>query len=550
MKTDLEILRETKLENINHIAAKLNLSEDEYECYGKYKAKIDYKNIFNKYKDKKITSKVVVVTACDNASKVGEGKTSTEISCQDAACLLGYSSIACLRIASMGPTWGIKGASHGALFAQIAPEEIDYDCFGDLSSATATINMIAAQLENTIYQGNELNIDPDKIVWPRAVDICDRSLRDIIINYNDKKYSGSHKSKYIITTAHELLAVLTLAKDEDDFINKLDNAIIAYTFDNKEVTVGDLHMNNCIRTIMKKALNPDLVQTLEHNPVLLGGGVFANVSVGSNTIITTEVARRLANDIVWVETGFASDCGFEKYANLVCKEENIIPDTILAVCSCRSLKYHGGVAIEDLSKENIQAVEDGLVNLKAHIKHLRKYNVPIVVAINRFSFDTDEEIKVITKYLDSINIKWAINTGALQGGKGSIDVVKKVVETFDETINFKTIYSWNEPIKNKIEKICKNVYGATNIIYSDLAIKQIDEFTKQGYDKLPICMSKVQNSITSDSYILGAPEKFDINIREVLLYKGANYLVVCTGTLNLMPGLSKLPRLSDYWKAN
>lgn len=550
MKTDLEILKETSLENIKNIADKLGLLDDEYDTYGRYKAKIEYDKVIKRFKTKNPSAKIIAVTACENASKIGEGKTSVEISVQDAACLLGYSSIACLRTSSVGPTFGIKGASHGALYAQIAPEELNYDCFGDLSFTTNTINMIAAQIENTIYQGNELNINPDKIVWCRAEDICDRSLRDITVHYNDKKYSGSHKSKFVITTAHELLAIATLAKSEDDFINKLDNAIIAYTYDNKIVTVGDLKMNNCIRLLMRNALKPNLVQTLEHNPVLMGGGVFANVSTGTNPIMVTELARRLADDFVFVENGFASDCGFEKYANLVCIEEGIEPDVILAVCSCRSLKYHGNVDIKDFSKENVQAIKEGLSNLKAHIKHLRQYNIPIVVVINKFNFDTAAEIKVITDYLDSNNILWAISTGVLDGGKGSVDVINKINEALTLTSCFKPIYNWNEPIKDKIEKICKNVYGATGINYSELALKQIENYTNQGYNNLAICMSKTPNSITSNELVRGAPEKFNIDIREVLLYKGAGYLVVCTGTLNLMPGLSKLPRLRDDWKAN
>lgn len=496
--------------------------------------------------------KYVLITSALNANAAGEGKTSTEIGLNDALRKIGIKSIACLREPSQGVSYGNKGPAHGALLARVIPDSIDYHFTGDIHALTYTINSIAAQIDNIIYQGNELNIDPTKIVWNRAIDICDRSLRSVTVAQDDKK-TIPHHCEFVITVAHELSTIATLAISEDDFINRTEKAIVAYTYDDKPVTVGDLHMSKAIRNMMHEALMPNLVQSLEGNPIFISGLPFANISIGTNAVMATKLAQKLA-DVVLVESGFGSDCGGEKNLDLVCQVADIKPSAIVAVCSCRSLKLHGGQDKKDLDKENVQAVKNGLCNLEAHIKHLCRYNLPLVIAINRFSFDTAAELKVITDYLESNNVRYEFSEAPLKGSEGSVKLAETLMEAITEgekcNCSLNTLYKNTEPwsIMDKIGAICDKCYGAGSVEYSDLAVQQILDYETRGYRTLPVCISKTPASITDDPKVLGAPKEFVIHIREIRLFAGAGFIVPLSGSLLMLPGLGKTPRLSDDYQ--
>lgn len=531
------------MKNILDVTRGLGIDDSFIIPYGWDKAKIDlrYKE---ELKDKK-DGKLVLVTACCNAEVAGMGKTSTEIAINQSLNYLGVKSIACLREPSLGVSMNGKGTATGALNARVLPDAINYHMTGDIHALTTTINLIASQIDNVIYQGNELNIDPNKIIWNRAVDICDRSLRSVTVAQDDKK-AIPHHCEFVITVAHELSTIMTLATDEDDFINRTEKAIVAYTFDNKPVTVGDLKMSKAIRLLMHDALMPNIVQCTSGAPALIHATPFGNISVGCSSTIATKMALKMA-DIVFVENGFASELSCEKHLDLVLPSAGLKPDAVLAVTSCRSLKYQGGQPNSELSIENIQAVKDGLVNMAAHIKHLRNYNLPLIIAINKFSCDTEAELKVITDYLDNENLPYAISNGPIEGETGSIDLAKVVLNTLDNTSvsDYLPLYTWDEPIKTKIEKICKKAYGATGVEYSELALNQINDYTERGYSNLPIVMCKTPASITSDPKILGAPVKFTIPIKEVRLFAGAGFIVPLCGPILMMPGHVKIPRCRD-----
>ena len=526
------------------LANRLGIDSQYIIPYGWDKAKIDLK--YYKQIENRPTGAYVLITSAMNANAAGEGKTSTEIGLNDALNKIGVNSIACLREPSQGVSYGNKGPAHGALKARVIPDSIDYHFTSDIHALTYTINSIAAQIDNIIYQGNHLNIDPDKIVWNRAIDICDRALRDVTVMQGDKK-GIPHKCEFVITVAHELSTIATLAIDEDDFIARTERAIVAYTFDNKPVTVKDLEMTTAIRNMMHEALMPNIVQSLEGNPVLIGGLPFANISIGTNAAIATRMAMKLA-PVVLQESGFGSDCGGEKNLNLFCPTLGIVPSAIVAVCSCRSLKLHGGQDKAALDQENVQAVKDGLPNLEAHIKHLSKYGVPFIIAINRFTFDTDAELKIITDYLDEKGIDYAFSEAPLKGAEGSIDLAKKLMKLITLKNNFKPLYRFSDSLESKIETICKEVYGAKGVVYSEKALEQLKDYEERGFGNLPVCISKTPASITADPKILGAPKDFTIDIREVRLFAGAGFIVPLSGSLLMLPGLGKTPRLSDNYK--
>lgn len=528
------------MKKILDITQKLGIPDDYIIPYGWYKGKIDLKYL-DQLKDKP-DGKYVLITSALNANAAGEGKTSTEIALNQSLNYLGIKSIACLREPSLGVSMNGKGGASGALNAQVLPDDINYHFNGDIHVLTSTINLIAAQIDNIIYQGNEIGIDPNNIVWNRAIDICDRSLRSITTAQDDKK-STPHHCEYVITVAHELSTIMTLAKNEDDFIERVNRAIVAYTFDKKPITVADLHMENAIRLLMHEALCPNIVQCTSGAPAIIHATPFANCSVGTSSVIGAKLALKLG-DIVLQESGFGSECGGEKNLNLYCKSAEINPSAIVAVCSARSLKLHGGQNKDELNTENVAAVEAGLVNLKAHLRHLKKYNLPLVIAINRFTFDTDAEIKAITNFLDAEGIKYAVSEGPIKGETGSVDLAKVLIQELNtsSTNSFNTIYNWDESITEKINKICTEVYGATGVEYSDLAKAQIEDYTKRGYDKLPICMCKTPASITDDPKVLGAPAEFIIHIREIRLFAGAGFLVPLSGSLLMLPGHVKNPR--------
>lgn len=534
------------MKNILDLCKELSIPQDKIQPYGWDKAKIDLRaeDLIDKP-----SGKLVLVTACCNAEVAGMGKTSTEIAINQSLNYLGVKSIACLREPSLGVSVNGKGGATGALNAQVEPaDQINLHFLGDIHALTSTINLIAAQIDNVIYQGNELNIDPNKIVWNRAIDICDRSLRSVTVAQDDKK-ATPHHCEFVITVAHELSTIMTLATDEDDFINRTEKAIVAYTYDDKPITVADLHMSKCIRKLMHEALKPNIVMSTSGAPCLISATPFGNISVGCSATRATKLALKLA-DITFVENGFASELSCEKHLDLVLPSAGLIPDAIMAVISCRSLKYQGGQPNDKLSEENARAVQVGLVNMAAHIKHLRNYNIPIVIAINKFSCDTDAEIKVVTEYLDSEKLPYAISEGPLKGEIGSIDLAKVLLQTLNATkvTTYNTLYQWNEPIKTKIEKICTKAYGATAVEYSEEALKQIENYTNRGYNNLPIVMCKTPASITEDPKILGMPKEHTIHIREVRLFAGAGFLVPISGSLLMLPGHVKNPRLLDSYK--
>ena len=531
------------MKKIFDITRSLNIPDDYVIPHGWDKAKIDL-NYLAEVTDRPI-GKYVLVTSAMNANAAGEGKTSTEIGLNDALRYIGVNSIACLREPSQGVSYGNKGPAHGALKAQVIPSAIDYHFTGDIHALTYTINSIAAQIDNVIYQGNELNINPDRIVWNRAIDICDRALRDVTVMQGDKK-GTPHRCEFVITVAHELSTIATLAKDEDDFIARAERAIVAYTYDDKPVTVKDLQMTKAIRQMMHEALMPNIAQSLEGNPVLISGLPFANISIGTNSVIATKLAQKLA-DVVLVESGFGSDCGGEKNLNLVCPVSDITPSAIVAVCSCRSLKLHGGQDKTELDVENVQAVKNGLPNLEAHIKHLKKYGIPFIIAINRFTFDTDAELKVITDYLDINNIEYGFSEAPLKGSEGSVDLANKLMTLVNTESTFKPLYNFNDSLLNKIKTICTEVYGAKGVDLTEEALVQITDYEKRGYGNLPVCISKTPASITADPSLLGAPTDFARDIREVRLFAGAGFIVPLSGSLLMLPGLGKLPRLSDNY---
>ena len=546
MKTCLELAKE------------LGIPKDDIIPYGWDKAKIR-KEYYEKVKDNK-TGKLVLVTAI-TPTKAGEGKTTTTIGLHDGLRRIGVNSLACLREPSLGPVWGIKGGAVGALKSTIVPsDDINLHFTGDMHALTATINLMSAIIENHIWQGNELRIDPNSITWTRAVDINDRSLRNIKCNaegtgenvlvLDDEKQMDrkmQHDSGYTITVASELMTILCLSKSEQEFMDRVNNIIVAYNYDNKPVRFGEFHCSKAILKMMKDALNPNLVQTLEENPVLVHGGPFANISIGVNSLIATRMALKMS-DVVVTEAGFGADLGAEKFLDIACQEGGFAPDCVVLVATIRALKLHGGVLFEDLDKENCEAIEKGFCNLKQHFNNLEEYGIPVVVAINRFPSDTDSEIEVLENLMMKAKMEYALNEGALKGSEGAIELARTVEHVLaNAESHYKPLYEnavvWS--IKDKIGTICHKIYHADNVEYSEEAEEKIRKYAKMGYSTAYVCISKTPNSFTDDPKILGAPEGHTVHIRDVKLYAGANLIVPLSGSLMLMPGLPKEPRCLD-----
>ena len=546
MKTCLELAKE------------LGIPKDDIIPYGWDKAKIR-KEYYEKVKDNK-TGKLVLVTAI-TPTKAGEGKTTTTIGLHDGLRRIGVNSLACLREPSLGPVWGIKGGAVGALKSTIVPsDDINLHFTGDMHALTATINLMSAIIENHIWQGNELRIDPNSITWTRAVDINDRSLRNIKCNaegtgenvlvLDDEKQMDrkmQHDSGYTITVASELMTILCLSKSEQEFIDRVNNIIVAYNYDNEPIRFGEFHCSKAILKMMKDALNPNLVQTLEENPVLVHGGPFANISIGVNSLIATRMALKMS-DVVVTEAGFGADLGAEKFLDIACQEGGFALDCVVLVATIRALKLHGGVLFEDLDKENCEAIEKGFCNLKQHFDNLEEYGVPVVVAINRFPSDTDSEIEVLENLMMKAKMEYALNEGALKGSEGAIELARTVEHVLaNAESHYKPMYEnavgWS--IKDKIGTICHKIYHADNVEYSEEAEEKIRKYTEMGYSTAYVCISKTPNSFTDDPKILGAPEGHTVHIRDVKLYAGANLIVPLSGSLMLMPGLPKEPRCLD-----
>ena len=526
------------MQNIYEIAKKAGIKEKYVIPYGLNKAKIDPK-INEELKDRP-NGKLVLVTAI-TPTKAGEGKTTSSIALTDGMNAIGIPSLLCLREPSLGPVFGLKGGATGGGEASIIPsEDINLHFTGDMHALTSSINLISAVIDNHIFQGNELGIDPNRITWKRALDMNDRALRSVTVNQGEKK-SAPRQDEFVITVASELMAVLCLANDADDFIARVKNIIVAYTFDNKAVRVGDLQISNAIYKLMREALKPNIVQTLEGNPCLVHGGPFANIAHGCNSIIATKMALKLS-PVVITEAGFGADLGAEKFLDIKCRVANLKPDAVVMVATIRALKLHGGQLFEDLENENVEALIKGLPNLKRHLENIAKYGVPTVICINHFNSDTEKETKALVKWCEDNHYDYAFCSAFADGASGAVALAKKVNEVLsNKESHYHPLYDVNLSIKEKIDIICKEIYRAKEVEYSDLALEQIDEYTKLGFGKTPVCIAKTPLSFTDSPKVLGAPDDFKITIREIRLSAGANFIVCLTGAIMTMPGLPKVP---------
>ena len=526
------------MQTIDKIAKKAKIDEKYVEFYGKYKAKIDL-SIFDELKDKK-NGKLVLVTAI-TPTKTGEGKTTMSIALTEGFAKNGVNCMLCLREPSMGPVFGLKGGATGGGLASIEPkDDINLHFTGDMHALTSSINLISAVIDNHIFQGNELNIDPNKVVWTRALDMNDRALRSVTIMQDEKKGTPRHDS-FVITVASEMMAILCLAKDPEDFKNRVNNILVAYTYDDKPVYLKQLRISNAIMKLMKEALKPNLVQTVENNPVLVHGGPFANIAHGCNSIIALEMALKLG-DVVVTEAGFGADLGAEKFLDICCPTGGLTPDGVVVVATIRALKEHGGVPFEELTKPNVEALKVGVANLKLHLENISKYGLPVVVAINHFADDSNEEIEWLTKWCIENGYEVSFVDGFLKGGDGSTDLAAKVSKMLaNSKSNYHKLYDYNLSIKEKIETVCKEIYRAGNVEFSDISLEQISKFEKLGYSHTAVCMAKTPLSITDDPKVFGAPIGSTIHIREVKLSSGANFIVALTGKVMTMPGLPKVP---------
>lgn len=539
-KSDIEIAQEAKLEHIKDIAAKVGLSEDEIEYYGKYKAKINY-NLLKGLENKK-DGKLILTTAI-NPTPAGEGKTTTTVGLGDALRRLGKNAMIALREPSLGPVFGIKGGAAGGGYAQVVPmEDINLHFTGDFHAIGAANNLLAAMIDNHIYQGNELNIDPRRITWKRCVDMNDRQLRFVVDGLGGKTNGMPREDGYDITVASEIMAVFCLATDMEDLKNRLGRIIIGYTYDGKPVTAEDLKAHGAMAALLKDAFKPNLVQTLEGTPAFVHGGPFANIAHGCNSIIATKMALKLA-DYVVTEAGFGADLGAEKFLDIKCRTAGIKPDAVVIVATVRALKYNGGVSKNELNKENLDALKKGLPNLLKHVENItKKYKIPAVVAINKFPTDTENELKLVQEECNHLGVNAVLSEVWAKGGEGGLELAKEVAKIIDEGKNeFKPIYDLDIGIADKITTIAKEIYGADGVEFAPAALKEIDNLEKLGFRNVPVCIAKTQYSLTDNPKILGRPTGFKINVRNVKISAGAGFVVALTGDIMTMPGLPKRP---------
>jgi formate--tetrahydrofolate ligase len=523
---------------ITQIAENAGINIQYVDQYGKYKAKIDTK-IFDTLSEKK-DGKLVLITSI-TPTKAGEGKTTTAIALAEGMGKINQKAMLCLREPSLGPVFGLKGGATGGGKASVAPEDdINLHFTGDLHALTSSINLIAAVLDNSIYQGNELHIDPKQVVWNRAIDMNDRVLRNITIGKGD--FNGvEREDHFVITVASELMAIMCIARDAKDFHERIKKIIVAYTYDGQPITVKDLKVSNAVMKLMKEALKPNLVQTLEHNPVLIHGGPFANIAHGCNSIIALKLAMKLA-PITLTEAGFGADLGAEKFFDITCPSAGIKPSGAVVVATVKALKMHGGVEYQDLHTENVEALLKGVQNLKVHIENVKKFGIPIVVAINHFAFDTDKEIEVLTKWCQKEGYVVSFLDGYEKGGEGTVDLAQKVVEMLNNTTcNYKPLYSCDDTIENKISTIATKIYGAKNVVYEDTAKEQLSKYKKLGFSDSYVCIAKTPNSLSDNPKLLGVPKNFTITVRSINLSAGAGFVVPLTGTVMTLPGLGKVP---------
>lgn len=529
-----------KLDNIGKVAKKFGICEDFLEYYGNFKAKVDFKKIWNEVKNNE-DGKLVLVTAI-TPTKAGEGKTTTTIALIDGLAKIKQKAIGCLREPSLGPVFGLKGGATGGGKVTIEPrEDINLHFTGDMHALTSSINLISAIIDNHIYQGNELNIDPNKIVWKRSLDMNDRELRTINIGLGSDKNGIKREDHFQITVASELMAIMCLAKDETDFINRVRKIIVAYTFDDKPVYLEDLKISVAILKLMKEALKPNIVQTQEHNLVFVHGGPFANIAHGCSSLIATRLALKLS-PLVITEAGFASDLGAEKFFDIKCRTGNLNPNAVVLVATIRALKLHGGVEFDDLDHENLEALENGFKNLEQHYQNLRKFNVPVVVAINHFKSDSQNEVKKLMELLNKNYFPFAFLDGYLNGGEGSRELASKVMEVLEtKHSNFAPIYKLTSQIEDKIEILAKEIYRADGVEYTDIAKQKLELYKNMGKDNLPICIAKTQSSFSDDAKLLNAPRGFKLHVKDLSLSNGAGFIVVYCGNILTMPGLPKIP---------
>lgn len=538
-KSDIEIAQEAVAQDIRDIAKKINLSEDDIELYGKYKAKIDY-NVLDRTEDRK--GKLILTTAI-NPTPAGEGKTTTSIGVADALAKLGKNVITALREPSMGPVFGVKGGAAGGGYAQVIPmEDINLHFTGDMHAIGAANNLLAAMLDNHVYQGNDLNINPKRITWRRCVDMNDRQLRNVVDGLGKKVDGVTREDGFDITVASEIMATFCLSNNIGELKEKLGDIVVAYTYDGKPVTARDLGANGAMAAVLKDALKPNLVQTLEGTPAIIHGGPFANIAHGCNSIIATKMALHMS-DYVVTEAGFGADLGAEKFLDIKCRKAGIRPDAVVIVATVRALKYNGGVPKDQLNEENLEALEAGLPNLLKHIENITQvYKLPAVVAINRFPLDTEAELKLVEDKCNELGVNVALSEVWAKGGEGGLEVAKEVLKLIDEGDNrFEYCYDDDMSIKDKLNAIATRIYGADGVDYTAEANKQIEELEDLGFGKLPVCVAKTQYSLSDDQTKLGRPSGFRINVREANVSAGAGFIVVLTGAIMKMPGLPKQP---------
>ncbi|WP_314961274.1 formate--tetrahydrofolate ligase [Peptostreptococcus stomatis] len=538
-KSDIEIAQEAVAEDIRDIAKKIGLSEDDIELYGKYKAKIDY-NVLDRTEDRK--GKLILTTAI-NPTPAGEGKTTTSIGIADALSKLGKNVITALREPSMGPVFGIKGGAAGGGYAQVIPmDDINLHFTGDMHAIGAANNLLAAMLDNHVYQGNDLNINPKRITWRRCVDMNDRQLRNVVDGLGKKVDGVTREDGFDITVASEIMATFCLSNNIGELKEKLGDIVVAYTYDSKPVTARDLGANGAMAAVLKDALKPNLVQTLEGTPAIIHGGPFANIAHGCNSIIATKMALHMS-DYVVTEAGFGADLGAEKFLDIKCRKAGIRPDAVVIVATVRALKYNGGVPKDQLNEENMEALEAGLPNLLKHIENITQvYKLPAVVAINRFPLDTEAELKLVEDKCNQLGVNVALSEVWAKGGEGGLEVAKEVLKLIEESDNqFQYCYDEEMSIKDKLNAIATRIYGADGVDYTAEASKQIKELEDLGFGNLPVCVAKTQYSLSDDQTKLGRPSGFRINVREANVSAGAGFIVVLTGAIMKMPGLPKQP---------
>nr|WP_297573216.1 formate--tetrahydrofolate ligase [uncultured Peptostreptococcus sp.] len=538
-KSDIEIAQEAVAQDIRDIAKKINLSEDDIELYGKYKAKIDY-NVLSRTQSR--NGKLILTTAI-NPTPAGEGKTTTSIGIADALSQMGKNVITALREPSMGPVFGIKGGAAGGGYAQVIPmEDINLHFTGDMHAIGAANNLLAAMLDNHIYQGNALNINPKRVTWRRCVDMNDRQLRNIVDGLGKKVDGVTREDGFDITVASEIMATFCLSNNIGELKEKLGDIVVAYTYSGKPVTARDLGANGAMAAVLKDALKPNLVQTLEGTPAIIHGGPFANIAHGCNSIIATKMALHMS-DYVVTEAGFGADLGAEKFLDIKCRKAGIRPDAVVIVATVRALKYNGGVSKDQLNEENLEALEAGLPNLLKHIENITQvYKLPAVVAINRFPLDTEAELKLVEDKCKELGVNVALSEVWANGGEGGIEVAKEVLKLIEESDKqFEYCYDEEMSIKDKLKAIATRIYGADGVDYTAEANKQIKELEELGFGNLPVCVAKTQYSLSDDQTKLGRPRGFKINVREASISAGAGFIVVLTGAIMKMPGLPKQP---------